>query len=219
LAQKIIQRYLSSFPEFALAGTCENALKGFEQITITKVDLLFLDITLPLVNGIDFVRSLRKPPAIIFTTAYADYAATSYELEAVDYLVKPITFERFTQAINRYLRLQEKEPTPEEKDFLFIKESGKLVKVFFAEILFIEARKDYLLVQTAQRRYLTHFTMKAMEEELPADRFIRIHRSYIVSIKAVERIATTFLEIKGNQLPIGEIYKQKLPKEFRRRSL
>jgi two-component system LytT family response regulator len=115
------------------------------------------------------------------------------------------------------LRVRGKELATEEKDFLFIKESGKLVKVFFAEILFIEARKDYLLVQTAQRRYLTHFTMKAMEDELPADRFIRIHRSYIISINAVECITATFLEIKGNPLPIGDKYKQNLPEEFRRR--
>ncbi|MBD0333256.1 MAG: response regulator transcription factor [Chitinophagaceae bacterium] len=215
LAQKVIQKHLAHYPELQLVGICENPLKAFEIMSKEKIDLLFLDITLPAVNGIDFIRSLKNPPAVIFTTAYSEYAVTSYELEAVDYLLKPITLDRFKQALSKFFRQEEKKMETEGIDFLFIKESGKLVKLFLQEILFIEARKDYLMIYLSHRSVITHKTMKAMEESLPARGFIRIHRSYIVSRKAVTGMTTSYVEIAEKKLPIGEKYKQKVMQEFK----
>ena len=210
LAQKVIQKHLENFPGFQLAGICENAVQAFETISKKKIDLLFLDITLPSISGIDFIRSLKNAPAVIFTTAYSEYAVSSYELDAVDYLLKPITLERLGLAMDKFLKLQKSKLPPADEDFFFFKEGGKLVKVYFQDIQFVEARKDYLLLHLSQRPVITHRTMKTMEQILPAGDFIRIHRSYIVSKKAVTRVATAFLEVSGKRLPIGEKYKARV---------
>ena len=153
---------------------------------------------------------------IIFTTAYAEFAVTSYELEAVDYLLKPITHERFAQAIIKFLRVKEKGES-KEKSFLFIKDGGKQFKVWHDEIIYVEARKDYLLVATSQRRILTYSTMKAMEEQLPPEQFMRIHRSYIISKKSIESISPFTVGVAGTTLPVGEKYKKNLQQEFLKR--
>jgi DNA-binding LytR/AlgR family response regulator len=216
LAQRVIQKHIAQYKELQLVATVENALRAIEIINKTKVDLIFLDITLPVMSGIDFVKLLKNPPLLVFTTAYSEFAVTSYDLDAVDYLLKPITFDRFTQAITRFLRVAETAANKEA--FLFIKEGGKLTKVCLDEITYIEARKDYLLVSTPQRRLLTYSTMKAMEEQLPPDQFMRIHRSYIVSRKFIKSISSFTVEVAGTLLPIGEKYKPNLRQEFRKRT-
>lgn len=215
LAQKIIQKHIASFPQLQLDGSCENALKAFELLSKSSIDLLFLDITLPEVSGIDLIRSLKNPPAVIFTTAYSEYAVTSYEFDAVDYLLKPITFERFSQAMNRFFQRFGNGSSHQTPSFLTVKESGRLVKIPLLDILYIEARKDYLLITTVHQRILTYSTMKAMEEALPSEIFIRIHRSYIVSMKAVEIIAPSYISVAGIQLPIGETYRQTIASIYR----
>lgn len=218
LAQKVIQKHVAQYTELKLVEVCENALKAIEIINRSKIDLLFLDITLPVMNGIDFIRLLKNPPPTIFTTAYSEFAVTSYELEAVDYLLKPVTFERFSQAVTKFFRLLEGGLPTRERPFLFLKEGGKLTKLHLDEILYIEARKDYLLLHTQQRRLLTYSTMKAMEEQLPPDQFMRIHRSYIVSKSAINSLGSSAVELAGLSLPVGEKYKANLQQEFRRRT-
>jgi two-component system LytT family response regulator len=215
LARKVIEKHMTQFPQFESAGISENVFTAFELISRMKIDVLFLDINLPGVNGIDFIKSLKNPPAVVFTTAYSEFAATSYELDAVDYLLKPITFERFAQAMNKILKQTQNKTKNSAPDFVFIKQKRKLIKVFFSEILYIEARKDYLMVNLARRSIITHMTMKSMEELLPSSDFIRVHRSYFVSKKAITGMDSSFLELGEKKIPIGEKYKTSIARLFR----
>jgi DNA-binding LytR/AlgR family response regulator len=215
LAQRLLQNHLSHFKELQLVATCENVLQAFGIMHQQTIDLLFLDISLPAMNGIDFIRSLKNPPAVIFTTAYSEFAVASYELEAVDYLLKPITFERFSQAIEKFFRRSEAGKELPRTDHLFLKENGQLVKLYLNEIRYIEARKDYVLVHLDKRFLITHRTMKAMEALLPAEDFVRIHRSYIIPEAGARRISGSHIEIAGVKLPVGEKYKQALMQRFR----
>jgi two-component system LytT family response regulator len=181
-------------------------LQAFEIISRQKIDILFLDINLPEINGIDFIRSLKSPPSVVFTTAYSEYASDSYELDAVDYLLKPVTPERFRVCMNKLFRIQGKQAAPELSEFLFIKDKGQLVKIFFKDIIYIEARKDYLMLYLTEKILITHMTMKAIEEVLPSD-FIRIHRSFIVSKREITGFSPVFVTIRGKLIPIGRKYK------------
>lgn len=218
LARKLIAGHVGKLPGWKIVNTCKNALEAYEVIMSERVDVLFLDINMPVVNGTDFYRSLKNPPLLIFTTAYPEYAVEGFELEAVDYLVKPITFDRFLKAANRMearfaqMRLgnapEKMISTKAKADFIFIKHFSKLVKVNFRDLRYLEAQKDFVKFVTRTDEMLAGMTMKQAEEQLPDSLFLRIHRSYIISIDAVTAMFGNTIEIGKTQLPIGANYKE-----------
>lgn len=212
LARKLIADHVEKLPEWTIEAQCKNAMEAYEMLMKERVDVLFLDINMPVISGTDFYRSLKDPPYLIFTTAYPEYAVEGFELEAVDYLVKPVTFNRFLKAAER---IHEKMSKPEaikvnvspQADYLFIKHFSKLVKVSFEDILFLEAQKDFVKFVIKQEELLAGMTMKEAEDILPADQFLRVHRSYIVSLKAITAMFGNTIEIGKHQIPIGANYK------------
>lgn len=213
LAQQVIAKHVSRTPQLELVQICRNAVEAFKVLHREKIDLIFLDIRMPSINGMDFLRSLNNPPIVIFTTAYAEYALQSYELEAVDYLLKPVTYERFEKSIQKLLKNAAPE-LPSHKDYLFIKTSGKILKILHKEILYIESLKDYVKIHTTHGSYVTLITMKAIEELLPKNDFIRIHRSFIVSIARIISIRPAEVELEKITLPVGARFK-KVVREIR----
>jgi len=211
LAQQVIQNYLERTPQLELVAICQNANEAEKVLENSEVDLIFLDLQLPGVTGLHFLRSIPDPPIVIITTAYAEYALESYEFNVIDYLLKPISFERFTQAINKLMggRMLS-QPTPEKEnwgDHSFIKSGSKFFKVNFSEILYAQAMKDYVRIFTREYQLISHQTMNELEDMLPDKQFIRIHKSYIVSINHIKIIYGNSVEIDSVTLPIGNNYK------------
>ena len=218
LAQEVIERYLLNINELELVGKCSNALEAFEVLHNEHIDLMFLDISMPVISGIDFLRSLRIAPAVIITTAYPDFALQGYELDVIDYLVKPISIERFMKAVNKVIE-RIKKPAPvivESKqikaDYMFVKCDQKLIKIRFNDIDYIEGMKDYVKIFTNDRMIVTLHTMKFFENNLPSHIFIRIHKSYIVNVDAIKTISGNELEINQTRIPIGNSFKDNVLK-------
>jgi len=215
LAIEIIDTYLSKFPEIEIAGKCDNALEAFEVIRKTKIDLMFLDIQMPQITGVEFVKSLTNPPKVIFTTAYRDYACEGFDLNAVDYLLKPISFERFLKAINKYYEnrtiknevTQSDEKPNEITDHIYIKVDKKNIKVLYGEILYIESMKDYVVFKLKDKKLITKNRISHYEEYLPTSRFLRCHRSFIIVLDKVTAYTPLFIEIADKKIPIGRNYK------------
>lgn len=215
IAIRVIKNHLSVFTNFEIVAECNNALEAMPILAKEKIDLLFCDIQMPQITGVDFVRTLQHPPKVIFTTAYRDYAVDAFELNVVDYLLKPISFERFTKAINYFLELQsaQKEetnmvaPEPENRDFIFLKADKKHYKVNLADVLYFESLGDYVIAFTTNNKIVTKERISHLSESLPKDHFIQIHRSYIVSIDKIESVGPGFVEINKKKLPVGRNYK------------
>lgn len=212
LAQHVIQSHLAQVQGFELVGVCKNAIEASKVLKEREVDLIFLDIQLPGMTGLNFLRSLTNPPLVVLTTAYAEYALESYEFNVIDYLLKPISFERFTKTINKITegRLFDriaKEEAAVNADHIFIKSNSKFFKVNFPEIIYIQSMKDYLKIQTAEYNLVTHQTMNDMERLLPARQFMRVHKSYIVSVGFIRSIYGNSIEIDKIIIPIGASYK------------
>jgi DNA-binding LytR/AlgR family response regulator len=217
LAQEVIVRYLGNFRELELTHCCSNALEAFEVLTHEHVDLMFLDISMPVISGIDFLRSLRKAPAVIITTAYPDFALQGYELDVVDYLVKPVSIERFIRAVNKAtdrIRIPGAESAQQKPDYMFIKCDQKLIRINFPDVEYIEGMKDYVKIFTREKMYVTLHTMKYFESELPVDQFIRIHKSYIINLQSIRTISGQEVELRQARLPIGNSYKDQLMKSI-----
>ncbi len=210
LAQQVLEKHIRQTPELELVAKCFHAADAFAALHQHKIELIFLDIKMPSVSGIDFIRSLKDPPAFIFTTAFAEHALQSYELQAVDYLLKPITYERFKKSIDRFLGQTVAPPVKEEKKYFYIKVNGSLVKLFFADVLYAQSMKDYIKIVTTGSSYLTHLTMKSLLELLPENMFRRVHRSYIVNLEQIEVIHKTSVIIGKSEIPLGENYKSGL---------
>ena len=217
LARKLIAGHVEKLPTWSIVAQCKNAVEAYEIIVKEKVDVLFLDINMPVITGLDFYRSLKNPPYLVFTTAYPEYAVEGFELEAVDYLVKPITFDRFLKAAERiYDKILSKNKTDdpiirlpvEAVDYIFIKHFSKLVKVLFDDILYLEAQKDFVKFVLKSEELLAGMTMKEAEDALPASKFLRVHRSFIVSVKAITALFGNTIEIGKFQVPIGANYKE-----------
>lgn len=222
LAQDVLETHIEKIPELNLVQKCFNALEANEALRTHKIDLIFLDIQMPQLTGIDFLRTLSNPPLVIFTTAYPNYAVEGFELDALDYLLKPISLDRFIKAVNKaidQISLKKGVTAPdtsagEGKDFIFVKADKKLVKVNYADVLYIEGLKDYVIIRMGHSRVITLQTMKSLEEKLPRHIFKRIHRSYIVNINRINAIVGNMVEIQekgqAKHLPIGKNYRDEL---------
>lgn len=209
LALDVLESHIATFPQLHLVRRCRNALEAFDALHTEPIDLVFLDIQMPSISGIDFIRSLKQPPKVIFTTAYAEHAITGFELDAIDYLLKPITLERFTKSINKLLQLKQSEAEP-VKNYTYFKVAGNLLKIMHTDLLLVKSVKDYLLLKTKQGNHLTHMTMKNLEGLLPADMFMRVHRSYLVNRQAITLLGRQYLLLGDEQIPISENYRRNL---------
>ena len=211
LAINVIKNYLDEFSSIEIATTFSNAIEGLEFLKSNDIDLIFLDINMPLLDGLNFIKSLETKPAIIITTAYKEYALETYELSVLDYLLKPISFPRFTLAVNRFLekhtnntRIQKK---LNDRAHIFIKiDKKKMKKIYLDEILVIESLRDYLKISTSTDRYIIHQTLSSFTKQLPSDNFIRIHRSYTVAINKIDVIEGNSIKIEDIIYVIGRTY-------------
>lgn len=210
LAQDVLEAYVKNTPQLNLIGICNNAIEALEKMKLNQVDLIFLDIQMPEITGIDFLRTLKDPPMVIFSTAYQNYAVEGFELNAIDYLLKPFSLERFQKAVKKADELAKlkEEHLQREDEYIFIKSDQKLQKVHYNDILFIEALADYVKIHTPDKRYITLQTMKNMEEKLPEKYFKRVHRSFIVSLDKIMSIVGGSVEVSGQRIPIGKNYKE-----------
>lgn len=220
LAQNIIENYLKNVDYIELVAKCDNALSALTWIKKQKIDLIFLDISMPFLSGIDFIKTLQNPPAIILTTAHKEFAVESYELNVQDYLLKPISFERFLKAVNK---LGNKEvskvikPVIDDSEsdvFIYVKSEKKNVKILLKEILFVESLKDYIKIQTLTKSIVTQVPISAIERRLP-ESFLRIHRSFIVARDKITAYTQHDFEIGKYQIPIGRNYKAAVSKIFK----
>ena len=210
LATNVIKNYLSQINDITLIDTFNNAVDGLNFLKDNHVDLVFLDINMPLLDGLSFIKSLDTKPQIIITTAHVEFAVESFELDVLDYLVKPIAFPRFLKATNKVFKIfNDKNPyqLTQEKPYIFIKiDKKKLKKIYLDELLVIESLKDYLKITTNTDRYIIHQTLTSFTDQLPSDNFIRIHRSYTIAIDKVDTIEGNSVEISGIRYTIGRTY-------------
>lgn len=212
LARQILEGYISKVPFLQLEGSFEDAIDAIEHLSDHVVDLMFLDIHLPEIKGVTFLKTLANPPAVIFTTAFHEYALEGYALNVVDYLLKPFEFERFLTAVNKVHKDKKAAQGEVAKDYLFINIQLRKVKVVFSDILYIESQKEYVSIVTANKSYLTKMTTREIEELLPKSLFCRIHRSFIIAINKVGWFNSEMVEIHGNKIPVGRGYKHVLEK-------
>lgn len=218
LALEILSRHCKKIPAVELVKTFQNPMLGVSYLQDKHIDLMFVDIQMPDLNGLQLLKSLSDPPQVIFTTAYSDYAVDSYELNAVDYVLKPISFERLLKAVNKALEirkgqialLEKEEGGEEKKDFLFVKSDTRFFKIFYRDILFVEGMRDYVAIHTAQQRVLTLTSMTNMVKRLPSDMFMRIHKSYIIGLQHISLIQQNRVTINEKEIPISNSYKDEL---------
>ncbi len=213
LAAEVLEEYISQMPSLHLLHTCTDAIQAIDVLTHTPSDVIFLDIHLPKLKGLDFIRTISAPPKIIITSAYQEYALQGYELNVVDYLLKPIEFKRFVVAVNKACQqivdskaMLSKGP-PVERDFLFFNVGKKKVKIFIDDILYIESLREYIKIVTGDKSILTKFSLSQTEEFLQDKNMLRIHRSFIIARNKVDAFSATDVEIQGKLIPIGRSYK------------
>ncbi len=213
LAINVIKKHLTNFENFELVATHTNTMAAYNTLSETTIDVIFIDINMPKINGIDFIKNLTHPPLTIITTAYREYAVEGFELNVLDYLVKPISFQRFLKAISKVNdKLSEKtmegSAMTNTSEFAFFKVDKKMVKIFFKDILYIESLKDYVKIKTIYEDFITHKNLRSITEIIPMDKFIRIHKSYIISVSQVESVVGNTVQISGKSIPIGRNYQK-----------
>ena len=218
-ARNIIERYIQQLPMLKLAGECGNAIDAMNILQNQPVDLLFLDINMPQLSGTDLLRVLKNPPKTIFTTAHEEYALQGYELDVVDYLLKPIQFNRFLKAVQKVAEIQ---PVPVndvqqssatiQEPFIYFRADRKMVKVMLKDILYVESMKDYIKVFTTTGVIITKLSISSVEELLPENNFIRTHRSFIVSLQKIKTFTPELIEIDKAEVPIGKLYRNSVLK-------
>ncbi len=226
LARTLLENYISRLPNLALVGKCKNPLEAIQVLGEQSVDLLFLDIQMPELTGIEFLKTLSQKPLVIFTTAYSQYALEGYSLDVVDYLLKPFSFERFVQAVNKageLHRLRQQDSlfvpsTPKQelpdKDFVLVKSEHKIHRLAFSDILYIQSMREYVAYHTTSGRILSLGSLKALEVELPDHLFMRVHKSYIVSKSKVATLEGNMVHIGKEKIPIGANYKERVLEEL-----
>jgi len=212
LARKGLASYAKNIEFLDVKGICKNAVQANMVLKSEDVDLIFLDIEMPLITGLDFLKSLKNPPKVIFTTAYSEYAVESFEFDVVDYLVKPISFERFLQAANKAYRFLDKSEgehsnPQEEENYFFVKVDKEMVKIKYAEILYIQGMQNYVNIVTETKRYMTLVRLKDVINMLPKNRFTQVHKSYIVSLEKVQAITGNQLVISKYKIPVSRTLK------------
>ena len=218
LARQLMMDHVSKLDDFELVGVCSNAMEALTALHNHKVDLMFLDIQMPQINGIDFLKTLKNPPKVIFTTAYREYALEGFELDVIDYLLKPITFERFLKSVNKYYQTKSdsiqvvESGKPNENSFIYVKENKMVKKILLDEILYIEGYSEYVRIYIDDKRIITKASLTELEKKLPQDGFLRIHKSYIVSLTKITAFSASIIEIKNKELPIGRNYKNAVMK-------
>lgn len=217
LAQQVLETYITKLQSLELKQKCSNAMEAFEALQKYTIDVMFLDVQMPVITGIDFLRTLKNSPQIILTTAYPNFALEGFELNVADYLLKPISFERFLKAVNKIIEKPSAQSVVSQEataqaEYFFVKEDSKLVRINFRDIDYIECMKDYAKIFTIQRMIVTHHTMKKFEEVLPKDLFLRVHKSYIVAMPAIQSIYGNTIETTKAKIPIGAMYKDELMK-------
>lgn len=215
LAIKVLQNYFANFPEFEIVGTFNNSLEALDFVNNNPVDTLFLDINMPMMTGFELISLMENKPKVVITTAFREFAAESYDLEVLDYLVKPIPLPRFIKCINKIttefnLKNNLKIEPVRIDSHIFIKVDKKMVKIHIDEILFIEGMKEYIKVVTLDKTYITHKSLTSLSEELPLDRFIRIHKSYTIAIDKVKFIEGNRIQILSYTIPIGRNYSKEV---------
>lgn len=218
LAIEVLEAHMEKVEQLCVAGTFQNAVKAFEALQDEEVDLLFLDIQMPGLTGIDLLKTLKRPPYVIFTTAYREYALEGFELDAVDYLLKPISFERFLRGIHKVCSLERSARSPAPADgeaaetgpSLFVQVDKKMVRLELDRILYFESQRDYVKIVTDEKEVMAHQTLAYMEESLPSERFLRIHRSFIVALERIEGWSATEIDLPGRTLSIGRTYKSQV---------
>jgi DNA-binding LytR/AlgR family response regulator len=216
LARDLMRSHIEKLENFEIVAECGDAMKALQALRNHPVDLMFMDIQMPQITGIEFLKTLKHPPKVIITTAYREYALDGFELDVVDYLLKPITFNRFLKAVNKFYQLAQEEKQNEipsangiqpEEAFIYVKENKKVIKVHLNEILYVEGLSEYVQIYTESKKIITKTSMTNMEEKLPEADFMRIHKSYIVSMSKIEAFTSNSIEVPGKELPIGRSYK------------
>lgn len=222
LARQGMEMHIANVASLNLLGSFSNPLAAADFLRKEQVDLMFLDINMPELSGLDFLKALRDAPLVIFTTAYPQYALESYELDAIDYLVKPIRIERFLKAVNKAenhfkLLQQDAQHSHVEKiedDFVFIKADRKFFKIYFKDILYIEGLKDYVVIYTKDNKIITSMNVKTIAQQLPASTFARVSKSYIVNVRHINSFDNELIYINGNEIPLGESFKDEFIKQY-----
>lgn len=216
LARKGLREYIADVDFLHLAGEFDNPIKAMDILIDQKIDLAFLDIQMPKITGLDFLKSLANPPLVIFTTAYPQYAIDGFELNAADYLLKPFSFERFWKAVIKARTLSESgrsaslQPIIIEAEHFFIKTDNRLVKINYSDVLYVEALQNYIAVHTLNKKYITYLTFKSIEESLPQHAFLKVHKSYIVSLSKIESIEGNEILIGMHHIPISRSMKEEV---------
>lgn len=226
-AREILKRYVEKMPMLELAGECSNAFEVIAFLHKQSIDVIFLDIQMPQLSGLELLGTLITPPKVIFTTAFGDYALQSYELDAVDYLLKPIKFERFVKAVNKAIPQMGKSypdiaiPVPKKsnaggEEFLYFRSERKMVKVVLNDIFYVESLKDYVKIVTGQEQVITKQSMSALEAMLPGELFLRVHRSFIVSLGKIRSFSPTHIQLISVEIPVGKLYQREVMKILNR---
>ena len=210
LARKGLQGYVKKTNSLELIAICENALELAAELKKTPADLLFLDIEMPYMSGIDFLKKIKNPPKIIFTTAFENYALQGFDLDVLDYLLKPISFDRYLKAVNKAIDYFQSKMESKEQAYFFIKTENNLEKVLFDEILFVEAMENYVAIYTAEKKMVTHTTLKSVQQHLPTGQFVQPHKSYIANIKKITTIKGNILHIHKYQVPVSKYQREKM---------
>jgi len=226
VARNILETFVAKIPNLYLVKSCKNAMEAFEIVNTQNIDLFFLDINMPDISGLSLAKSINRKSKIIFTTAYREYAVDGFDLQAVDYLLKPIAFDRFLQAVNKFFETQtvivkqvDVEEVPVKNDYIFVRSDRKMVKVNFDEILYIESLSDYIKIYTKDKVLVTRETISNLEVKLPSQQFLRIHRSYIVNLSKTDSYTNELVEIEKKAIPISRTYKENVLKKLTENSL
>ena len=219
IARKVLQEYIEEVDFLELAGQAENPLKAMTILNAQDIDIILLDINMPKINGIDFLKSSRMTASVIITTAYAEYAVESYGLDVLDYLVKPIGFDRFLKACNKAreaaeLRRLSKGQVQAPSDHFFVKANNQIEKVYYSDLLYAEAMLNYVMLYTATKKMMVYVTIKSLEEQLPPDQFIKVHKSFIVNIGKVRSIEGNVLDIGNEKISISQSLREKVVGEI-----
>ena len=224
LARKLLENFISRLPHLELVGMCKNPLEAMQVLREETVDLMFLDIQMPELTGIEFLKTMTNKPLVVFTTAYPEYALEGYQLDVIDYLLKPFSFDRFVHAVNKaseWMKLKGAKMSAGTdssikpvKDYILVKSEHKVHKIYLKNILYIQSMREYVAYYTAEGRTLSLYSLKKLEKELPPDQFMRIHKSYIVAIGQVTTLEGNMVHVGKEKLPIGASYREEVMRKI-----